>query len=127
MTIYIFNFIMIGIYSAFFNLYKLIYRNTKKAKIIFVSIVTVQLILILSLRHYSVGVDTFGYIQNFKLIFPALNFEQFLFHRHEIGYKILIKLIYFFTDNEQFFLSIIAIISIIPISITIYRYSKMPF
>jgi len=116
-----------GLYSVGYNLFRLRFANTKKIKCFFVSFATIQLVVILSLRHISTGVDVAGYVYNFKYLFPSYSFNQLMAHRWEIGFKLLNKIIYFFTSNEHIFLSLIAIFSIVPVGIFIYKYSKMPF
>ena len=48
-------------------------------------------------------------------------------HRFELGYKALNNIIGILTNNEQIFLTIVAILSIAPVGRFIYKYSKMPF
>lgn len=128
MSVYIINIIMIGIYSLLYNLInkKNWYKNNKKLKMIFVFLVTIQLFLILALRKSSVGVDIRGYVRQFIFVRHA-SLDEILLLRHEIGYKLLVKLISFLTGNPQMFLAIISGISIIPIGRLIYKYSRMPF
>ena len=47
--------------------------------------------------------------------------------RHELGYKVLNKVVSFFSTNNQLFLTIVAILSIAPVGRFIYKNSRMPF
>lgn len=128
MTLYFVNLTMLGIYSALLNMTsvygKKVYSFNKK---FFVSLASLQLILVLALRHKNIGVDVEGYLLFFKKM-PFTSFASLPdIHRFEIGYKLLNKVISLFTMNEQWFLAIIAIICIVPIGRLIYKYSKMPF
>ncbi|MCM3788889.1 EpsG family protein [Domibacillus indicus] len=127
MTIYIMNLIMIGLYSIGYNTIRPNFKNSHKLKKFFVSLATIQLILILSFRQITIGVDVAGYINNFKYTFSTYNLEQILHHHWEIGFKFLVKVISLFTNNEQIFLSVLAILSIVPVGRFIYKNSKMPF
>ena len=124
MTIYILNFIMIGIYYIIYRIFKNYNYTTKK---VFISLITTQLILVLAFRNYSVGVDIAGYINYFKYILPFYDLNQLMEFRQEIGYTMFVQFIGMFTNNEQIFLTIIAVFSIAPVGIFIYKYSKMPF
>ena len=68
----------------------------QKIKLLFTSIITFQLILILAVRDVTVGVDIQGYIYNFQFL-SDYNFDD---NRFEIGYKYLNYLIGLFTKNE---------------------------
>lgn len=123
MVLYIINIIFIMLYGFFYHATQKKYNTKKK----FIIIVTLQLILILALREHTVGIDTKGYLKYFVNLTPNYNFQQFFDHRFEFGYKLINKLISLFTLNEQLFLTIMATISVIPVSRFIYKYSKMPF
>lgn len=122
MSIFILNLISLLFYSFLYN----IMGKKSNLKKYFIAIITLQLILILSMRHYTIGVDVFRYLEHFRNI-SHFDLQQFLSHRFEIGYKLLNKFIGIFTLNEQVFLTIIATITIIPVGRFIYKYSKMPF
>lgn len=123
MQIYIINLFVLGLNSLFYNVIK---TKSKHAKKFFLSISIMQLLMILALRHYSIGIDIPNYLSFFRLTFYISN-KHLLVHRFEIGYKILNKLVGIFTDNIQLFLSSIAIICLIPVGRFIYKHSKMPF
>lgn len=123
MAIYIANLLLIWVYSLLYNYLLHKGYDKKKVRKALISLVSLQLILILSLRHYSVGVDIEGYLSFFRWATLGLTSE----HRFEIGYKLYNKLVSFFTSNEQVFLAITAIVSLAPIGRFIYKHSKMPF
>lgn len=126
MNIYIFNLLSIVFYSYFYSLFKDKSKEKRIIKKIFVILFTIQLFLFLSLRDTSVGIDVNRYVEHFHYISRS-SLPEFLLHRHEIGYKTLTKLITFFTENQQVFLTIIASISVFPVGKFIYKYSNMPF
>lgn len=123
MYIYVVNLISIFFYSWFYNFTKRKY-NLKKY---LVSLMSAQLVLILALRDNTVGVDVDSYFGFFTKMVPNFSIQDFFNHRFEFGYKFLNKILSYITSNEQVFLAIIAIISIIPVGRFIYKYSKMPF
>ena len=122
MIIYILNLVSVLFYAFVFSVSKKKY-NSKKFLVV---LLTAQLITILALRNSTVGVDIPGYVRFFQNT-PILNFQQFMAHRWELGFKLLNKAISLFTSNEQVFLTIIATLTIIPVGRFIYKYSKMPF
>lgn len=92
------------------------------------------ILLLLGLRHQSMGIDlgydnTTGYLAQFSRIaqysfhelFSGLNFLHY-----EPGYILLNKIIGLIRLDNQFFLFSIALLSLIPISITINKNSKNP-
>ena len=127
MVIYIFNLLSIWVYSIFYDVLKNYCKNEKMIKTILVSLITLQMVCLLAFRDETVGVDTQGYVYKFKYIFPIMDYEQFMDYRFEIGFKILTKIISVFTENEHIYLFIIALLSIIPVALLIYKHSKLPF
>lgn len=125
MAIYVVNLALIWFYSIIYNLTSHISSNKKRLKYILVFMATLQLILLLSLRHFSIGSDVPGYMLFFKK--DSMGFNYVFDHRFELGYKVLNNIISIFTNNDQLFLTVIAILSIAPIGRFIYKYSKMPF
>lgn len=123
MAIYIGNLALIWFYSIIYNLISHTSSNKKRLKYIFISIATLQLILLLSLRHSTIGIDVPGYVSFFKRSILSSTID----HRFELGYKALNNIIGILTNNEQIFLTIVAILSIAPVGRFIYKYSKMPF
>lgn len=116
-SIYVIQFVLIILLALYYNnsLKKSIMINKKKY---FSITVSVFLILILGLRNITIGIDTYRYVNKFL--------NPYIIKNNEYGYFALMKLIGFFTDNWTIYLFIIAIISIVPISIVIYRYSEWP-
>lgn len=126
MNIYILNLLSIGIYSLIFNAIPQNTYTRKKVKSVFIFLITLQLIIILALRHSSVGYDLNTYINFFRAVSVDPGYH-IVNHRFEIGYKILNYIISLISGNEQAFVAIISVITLIPIGVIIYRYSKMPF
>lgn len=122
MLLYIINLISILFYSLIYHTF----NNKHKFKKYFVAFISFQLITVLSLRHYTIGVDVLRYMAHFRN-FAQLELHQLVTHRFEIGYILLNKVIGSITLNEQVFLMIIATITIIPVGRFIYKHSKMPF
>ncbi|WP_368665171.1 EpsG family protein [Sporosarcina sp. P29] len=119
---------MIGLFSIGYNVLKVSNKNNEKIKSLFVLFATSLLIIVLSLRSYTIGADVPTYLTYFSSMSQYSTFDSLMLgHRFESGYKILNKLISIFTTNNQLFLMVIACIAIIPIGITIYKHSKMPF
>ncbi len=108
------------------------YRNSEitdiKTKINNGRIITVAFfaiyLLMLILRDKSIGTDIDGYLEYFNIIkkssWRGLSRATDL----EIGYVILNKIISVFTDNEQIFLGVIAVITVLPISFFYYKESE---
>lgn len=90
--------------------------------------------LLLSLRHPSMGIDLgydrwYGYLVSFDKL-SAMSWKEILalegWQNYERGYIIFNKLVGMFSHNRQFFLSVCAAISLVPICILICRRSKDP-
>lgn len=93
--------------------------------IIFISL---QLIIISSLRNISVGQDTSVYVERFNIISNYTWKDIFSLREivdFEIGYITLNKALSLFIFNDQVFLSIISLILISSISIYIYQRSDL--
>lgn len=138
MNIYLLNMLFIMIYML---LDKLIYasrisfnkpESLSKRKTFFLGIVFLQMWLILSLRHWSVGTDTISYKLGFEYA-TQINWLQvfdlseknimFNFERGFVLFTVILKNI---NDNFNFYLSIASIIIIFPIYFTIKKYSAIP-
>lgn len=129
MVIYLFNIVSILFYAFLYSVTSSKYSiaaSKYKIKKFFIIMLSIQLILILALRNYSVGVDVSSYFNFFNRT-PYFNFQQFMDHRFELGYKLLNKAISIITMNEQIFLTVMAIICILPVGRFVYRHSRMPF
>lgn len=88
------------------------------------------LILLIGLRHQTMGVDLgqySGYLASFKKI-SSLSWLQIFkmnsFLNYEKGYVIFNKLIGMFSSDRQVFLFVCAIFTLAPIGLCIYKYSK---
>lgn len=111
---------------------KRVIKNKIKANI-FVSLTALILILlVLCLRHPSMGIDlgygsSTGYLASFeklggyswKKIFSIENFRGY-----ERGYILLNKLVYLIFPDQQFFLSVCAILSVTPVIYLIAKKSE---
>ena len=72
-------------------------------------------LLLLCLRHNTVGVDLSQYLPRFNSIARTPWNEIFVVFGIEPGYVFLNKLIGVFSTNEQIFLSVIALITVLPL------------
>lgn len=106
-------------------------KNGKKLYIIFFALLW---IVILGLRHPSMGIDlgydrSYGYLQAYRelgeysftemLTRPYMNFER--------GYIVLNKILYTICTNYRLLLIVCALIPMISISVWIYKNSAHPF
>lgn len=92
-----------------------------------------SLILVLSLRHPSMGVDlrygeSTGYLGMFSRIARSNWSEVFTnsFQNYEKGYVIFCKLISLISANKQFFLAVCAITSVLPVAAVLGKRSSSP-
>src|SRR5690625_5029901 len=120
MEIYILNLGMIGFWALL--LYLLNQHDTKKGRLIFLIVTAIQLILLQGLRSISVGADTNAYINIYEQI-KILDWNGILELRYEIGFKLFNKTLAMLGISAQVYLSVISALIIIPIIITIYKYS----
>lgn len=123
MLAYMVNVLLVGTYSLIYNLW---FKGNLRVKLVFICIVTLQLILLLGLKSEFLGAD----MQNYWVYYEEQlrwNLMSLADERFEIGFKALTKLVTLITENPQVYLLVIASLSIIPVSIVIYKYSKMPF
>ena len=117
-------YIMLGVPVIMYILYGgtggKIQKQQKKQAVVMTSFFII-LLAILMLRHKSVGTDISTYIARFKYI-ARMSFDRiFEVFESERGYYVLNKIISIFTKNEQWFLVIMALISVIPVAVL---YSK---
>ncbi|OQB14352.1 MAG: Transmembrane protein EpsG [Firmicutes bacterium ADurb.Bin193] len=82
--------------------------------------------LLSALRHFSIGSDTFTYVDSF-LLYEYRSFSDVLAIKFDKGYYALVKLISMVSSNYTVFLSVFAFIFTVSICVYIYRYSKEPF
>ena len=101
-------------------LYRFRYDKERTKKYMITTFFVVYMIL-LCFRSTSVGIDTINYVNRYFYPLHDMAWRQvFRFTPDEPGFSILVKLITIITDNEQVFLSIIAMVSVIPVMI-LYR------
>lgn len=120
MTIYILNYILLILYMFFFFQTK----NKKIKKALFI-IAVIQLILIQGMRSPYLGNDMtfYWFYYNKQLAYSISNLS---FSNFEILFKVLTKIISTITLDKHLYLTIISILSTIPIAIVIYKKSKNP-
>lgn len=126
MKIYLINFILILIYAMIYGIARNRTKYADKLKLILFTVSIMQLIAILAFRHYTIGVD----VKNYKDFFEGVCYKNDYYleqARYEVGYKALMYVISIFTDNLQVVLAIIALLSIVPVGVFIYKNSEMPF
>lgn len=84
---------------------------------------TLQILLFVSLRGESVGNDTQNYVNFFRLV---VDNPQYALTRdvYEIGFRWYTYIIAKITCDPRIFLTISACVSIVPLGIIIYKYSK---
>ena len=140
MLIYVLNILLILGWGYYFIYAYPSLQNRRK----FCVIASFQWTLLSGLRGMYVGADTTGYIRMFKQVgetswkditdaffevyfqgrTPAISAENFLYK--DPGYLVLQKLIHLFTNNEQIYLLIIAIIVFASLGYFIYKNSDDP-
>ena len=109
------------------------YRITNKEQINRIStiLIFIMLVLIIGLRHPSMGIDlkygeTGGYLRSFSTI-ANMPWSRFLsiqgFLNYEYGFILYCKLIGTIWNNKQFFIFISAFLSLLPVFIVIYKKS----
>lgn len=114
-------FILLGI-PIFLGLIPTTKAKWKKIKqIVIISVFFFILFILMALRSTKVGVDLTWYIPAFHTISKISAKDLLAFDTYEFGYVYLNKFISLFSENEQFFLGVIAAIALIPIS---YLYCK---
>ena len=118
MTIYYINYFSIFIYMLAFNYF----RKTRLKKIIY-HIYILQMILLLSLRHRTVGNDMINYYSTFL----SSGLDNYWSHKKlEIGYKLINYLIFKLFGNFQVLIVVMAMLTICPVAYFIYKRSKNP-
>ena len=84
------------------------------------------LLVLLMLRHESVGVDIVIYLLRFEEN-QGLSFKEiFTRYESEYGYYILNKIISFFTTNEKIFVGIMAVLCTLPVAKLYAKETEMP-
>lgn len=109
--------------------------DERKTKIRFFQFSSLTLVLLMALRHPSMGIDLGyragrGYLNSFNILsgysWPEIiKMDSFL--NYEKGYVVLNKLISIISKDQQFLLIVCAAISLIPMLYIIYKNSDMPY
>ena len=129
MTVYYILYIYILIFPAVLRYIPLKKKSLRKIESIGF---LVPVILLLGLRHPSMGTDlrygeTFGYLGSYQII-GSLSFKDVLnlksYLNYEKGYVLLNKLLSYISKDIQFLLFACAMIALIPIARFIYQYSR---
>ena len=98
-------------------------HKTKSSSITFFMLI---FLLLLSLRGLKCGIDTAQYMRLFKQ-YSAKTMEQLLSDEtHELGYKILNRLVGVITDNYQYLLLATSLICVLPLWYFYKKESEMP-
>ena len=98
-------------------------HKTKSSSITFFMLI---FLLLLSLRGLKCGIDTIQYMRLFKQ-YSAKTMEQLLSNEtHELGYKILNRLVGVITDNYQYLLLATSLICVLPLWYFYKKESEMP-
>lgn len=92
----------------------------------------IEIILLAGLRGYTVGADTVTYLDALRyyksLLIWEIPFASLVFpFDFEIGYFTLTKICAFLSMNETAFLFVIAMITYIPVFVTIKNHSTIPY
>lgn len=82
--------------------------------------------LLLAFRAESVGADTWNYLSKFQNARYATWTEHVFSRTSEHGYAFLTKLVATFTGSEQFFLAVVALITVYPIAKLYMEESESP-
>ena len=135
MGIYILNLILILVYGILYRYLKLGGRliivpnginlsndRNVNLKVVLCSIIGVQLFLISALR-YNIGTDDKTYKRMFLEIAGIKNFFSYPIEK---GFGAINWVIGQFTHNYQWMLAVMALLTILCVSVAVYRYAKYP-
>ncbi|WP_074618532.1 EpsG family protein [Eubacterium maltosivorans] len=121
-NIYIINLVL----SLFWGWIFLVKGSLKKKKIIYLTIVFLQMFFIAGFRSINVGYDTEQYV-NYFYILSNTDFSQLSQQAStlyiESGYAVINKIISLFTSDYQWLLIIISFVTLLGYTIFIYRCS----
>ena len=95
--------------------------NAEKRQKIVIGTFFAILLLLLSLRGKNVGIDLSQYLPSFKRVSNMTMSEVLNYFEEEKGFWILNKIISYISTNQQIFLTIVALISVLPL---VKLYSK---
>lgn len=131
MLIYFILYFLIGLFIVLFDL--LCNNEEYKNKYVNLSIF-ILLFMLFALRHQSMGIDLhylsdYGYLGSFEKL-SSYSWKEIItlesHQNYEKGYILLNKLIGSISTNRQFFIAVIAFLSLLPISIFIRKKSTTP-
>lgn len=125
--IFVVNFLSIIVYSLIYNEVKKRYGKSKVLLRFFLGIIAFQMICLIGFRDVSIGIDTKAYLRRFDYYKNFTLNQIFSDKFQEHGYSLIIKGTALLYDNFDFFKIIVAVISIVPIVVTILKCSKNPF
>lgn len=121
--------VFIFMYAVFVGLYFLSFDwiNAQKQRLYKTIICTTILVVIQGFRNETIGVDSYNVYRPYFDMLPGTleslwDFSD-TFANFEVGYCTLTKLIKLFTDDTQIYILICSILSIVPISYSIYKHS----
>lgn len=124
--------VLLGITILFYSmLCNVQLKGVNKGRM-YIAVVTSAVVLLLGLRHPSMGVDLaygqyYGYLASFQSI-AKMSWKKVLsltsYLNYERGYVLFNKVVGLISREEQFFLFVCAVASIVPIGLTIGKYSK---
>lgn len=96
-----------------------------KAKELMITTFFVVYLFLLCFRATTVGIDTFNYVNRYFHPFHSMSWgEVFRFSPDEPGFSIFVKLITVVTTTEQIFMSLSALVAVVPVMILYRRESK---
>lgn len=82
-------------------------------------------LFLLCFRATSVGIDTINYVNRYFYPFYTMSWrEVFMFSSDEPGFSIFVKLISVITTNEQIFMSLAALVAVVPVMVLYRRESR---
>lgn len=114
----IFMFFALGLFYRSWN-------NKEQTTRFMITIFFIGYLILLCLRDKTVGIDTVNYIIRYFNIFHYMRWKDiFSYKVDEVGFSILVKLIAVFTDSNQAFMIIMALLGVIPVMILYRRESK---
>lgn len=117
MTVYI---VLIVIFFLSFFIFRSRFEMDRTIKYM-ITTFFVGYLFLLCFRETSVGIDTVNYLNRYFLPFQSMAWREVLQYRaDELGFSILTKLIATISSNTQFYIIIIALVSVIPVMI-LYR------
>lgn len=122
MTVYVISLAAIAVYAVMTNVLPSNAHLSSRSLWWFSRLTALQLIMVLALRHRSVGVDVVGYLGYFERASAGLFTES----RFEPAFLWLTNVAAQLTSNPQLYLALLALLSIAPIAYSVERLSPSP-